>query len=156
MTGQAWIRGMGQLSLAFPRREETPEEISARGNLYREMLSELSDEQFLYAVHEIIRADDWFPTIARILSVGFEYRPQVAGYITEGEEPEELGREQRNALAREWLEKIAKQADGEIPLEPTPETVKAIRSELTPEEWDMRRKELLQQADEMLGPGEYR
>jgi hypothetical protein len=67
MQDATWVRGIGDLAVSFPDRDQDPEVLEARGGVYRRELGSLSDEAWLYAVREAIRNERWFPTIAVLL-----------------------------------------------------------------------------------------
>lgn len=79
MTDEAWVRGMGDLALAFSGRELPPDLLKAKGEVYRRHLDHLSDEEWLGAVKLTLRNERFFPSIAELVS----YASQVTGELPE-------------------------------------------------------------------------
>lgn len=120
MTDEAWVRGFGELILAFPNREQTTVEATARAQLYRKHLDTLSDEQWGYAVRLAILRDGWFPTVARLLEFGESYTPPAAGYLGPAPRTQEQEQVDREA-ARKGLELVkAAVAERGLPILPPP------------------------------------
>lgn len=64
LTSEGFFKAMGTLTLAFP-----VEPSKDRDALYRSALADLSDGAVLAAVVEIVKADHFFPKIARIREI---------------------------------------------------------------------------------------
>lgn len=60
---EAWNRGMLELAL-LPAREESDRMVAMRAEVYRrELQPYLTDHEWTHAVSEVLRSQEWFPTI---------------------------------------------------------------------------------------------
>jgi len=71
MNDEAWIKGMGELVMAYPDgRDLSPERTRAMGEVYRKALDELTDEEWLRAVSVAIGKEERLPSPATLLRYG--------------------------------------------------------------------------------------
>lgn len=94
MTSATFFRGMAALVTNY-----RPEPSTERDELYQRALSDLDDAAFMAAVGEIVRRDEFFPTVARIRSAAslaarqaYEHELYAAALAREGRAPQEIGR----------------------------------------------------------------
>jgi len=66
VTNEAWKNGYRALKLAFPDREMPEDQRKARGDLYRQKLDDLTDEQWFKAVDRCLDSERFFPAIATL------------------------------------------------------------------------------------------
>jgi len=105
VTDEAWVRGFGDLVLAFPNREQSSQEAQSRAVVYRRHLDDLTDPQWKHAVAVVIRSERWFPTVAALRDYAETWTPPVAGYLGSAPRTEEQDTLDREA-ARKGLERI--------------------------------------------------
>lgn len=78
MTDEAWAKGMGDLVLALERRNLSPDEAAARGEVYRRHLNHLSDDEWFRAVDSAIGREESFPAVAALLRYANPPEPAAA------------------------------------------------------------------------------
>lgn len=69
MTEHGWARGMALLVANLKAPDHTPDMARLRGETYRRMLGQLSDDDWFFAVDEAIREPGgWFPGVGDLLN----------------------------------------------------------------------------------------
>jgi hypothetical protein len=102
MTDAEWSRGWGELTVAYPQRDEASEQTALRASLYRKHLDDLDPRAWLHAVTEAIRTEAWFPAVARLRECAGAWREPVLPSLPMTEEE----REERREAARAGLRMI--------------------------------------------------
>lgn len=109
MTTEAWVKGLKQLVLAFPNRDETEAVQTERGAVYRQHLNDLDDGPWLFAVADAIRSEQWFPSVALLRRYAEAWRPAGLALPPARRTPKEI--ELGKADARAGLELIRVEAE---------------------------------------------
>jgi hypothetical protein len=77
VTEEAWTQGLHDLFM-LPDREMSEGYAADRGEVYRRVLSHLTDAAWLHAVDVALRRERWFPAPAALLEYAAEYSPPQA------------------------------------------------------------------------------
>lgn len=92
MTDAEWSRGWGELTVAYPQRDEASEQTALRASLYRKHLDDLDPPAWLSAVTQAIRTESWFPAVARLRECADAWRAPVLPALPMTEEEKQAGR----------------------------------------------------------------
>ena len=107
---EAWMKGYGMLTLAFPERERTPERDKARGDLYRTKLDDLTDEQWLKAVDICLGSEVFFPAIATLRGYAKPAEPTEAQAVAVFDQVIDAG--EYNPHGTQWRERTIREKFG--------------------------------------------
>jgi|SRR5262245_20079213 len=86
MNARSWLEGYTRLQVAFPDRDMTPEQSSARSRVYRESLDDLHEGQWLHAVDAAIRlrTDTFFPAAGLLREYAEQWVPPERPRLSAG------------------------------------------------------------------------